>query len=227
MWVKGKGWVEIDVERSGAMERQLYLKYWRAIHNKDRQAKNLTSVGGCVSKPLLKVGDRYMVVVLCILHLLMCVGKYLMGFIRSGAKKLKPARRKKINAVLKRSKTGMTEGGVGALDGEETWNLLKAWAKLSKLLRVDVKTHKVVTGIYTLLCNMYSTIFNPKVLKRRKIARRFHAAIMPNVRSLWEARARDFFALGKGDKTPVAHNNFQWQAELPNPFKVCKKRICG
>ena len=40
-------------------------------------------------------------------------------------------------------------------------------------------------------------------------------------------RARDLFALGTGDKTPVAHNNFQWQAELPNPFKVCKKRICG
>ena len=39
------------------------------------------------------------------------------------------------------------------------------------------------------------------------------------------ARARDFFALGKGDKTPVVHNNFQWQAQSPNPFKVCKKKI--
>ena len=38
------------------------------------------------------------------------------------------------------------------------------------------------------------------------------------------ARARDLFALGTGDKTPVAHNTLQWQAELPNPFKVCKKR---
>ena len=35
-----------------------------------------------------------------------------------------------------------------------------------------------------------------------------------------QARARDFFALGTGDETPVAHNKFQWQAELPNPFKL-------
>ena len=41
------------------------------------------------------------------------------------------------------------------------------------------------------------------------------------------ARARNCFALRTGDKTPIAHNHFQWQAELPNPFKVCKKRICG
>ena len=93
--------MEIDIERSVAMERQLYLKYRRAIRNKDRDGKKLTSVGGCVSKPLLKVGDRYIAVVLCILHLLMCVGKYLMVFIRRQAKKLKPARQKKTNAVLK------------------------------------------------------------------------------------------------------------------------------
>ena len=79
----------------------------------------------------------------------------------------------------------MSFGGVGAPGGEETWNLLKPWAKLSKLLCVDAETLHAVAGMYSLLCNMYSTKFNAKTLKCRKIARRFHAAIMPNGRSLY------------------------------------------
>ena len=39
--------------------------------------------------------------------------------------------------------------------------------------------------MYTLLCNMYSTKFDAGTLKCRKIARRLHGAIMPNVRSLY------------------------------------------
>ena len=87
MWVNGKRWVETDVERSLATERQLSLKCRRAIRNKEREGNKLTSMGGWVSKPVLKLGDRYMLVVLCILNLLMCTGKYLMLLIRRRAKK--------------------------------------------------------------------------------------------------------------------------------------------
>ena len=86
--------------------------------------KRIENVGGCKHAPLLSIHDSWETLVLCILHILMAVGKYLSVWIRKQSRLLKPVRRTKLATLLGRAKTGVVLAGKDAPDGEESWNLL-------------------------------------------------------------------------------------------------------
>ena len=124
----------------------------------------------CTHAPLLCMDIRSETVVLCILHLLMAVGKYLSVRICKRSQLLKPARRTKFATLLRRARTGDVLVGKGAPDGEESWNLLAHWEEIAKLLRAGPNTKNAGADMYMLLQNLHSTRYNAKALKCKQIA---------------------------------------------------------
>ena len=194
VWRRTEGWKDTYVERTVELDRQMYGKYCRAVRTGDRVGKRIDNVGGCTHAPLLCMHNRWETVVLCILHMVMAVGKYLSVWIRKRSRLLKPARRKKLAALLRRAKTGVVLAGKGAPDGEESRNLLAHWEWIAILLQPGPDTKKAVADMYMLLQNLYSTRYNAKALKCKRIAKKFRKAILPTVCSyyfLWlEKHAR-------------------------------------
>ena len=166
----------------------MYRKYRRVVRTGDRVGKWIENVGGCTYAPLQCMHNRWQTVVLCILHILMAVRKYLSVCIRKRSRLLKPVRRIKLATLLRRAKTGVVLAGKGAPYGEESWNQLAHWDEIAQLLRVGPNTKKAVADMYMLLQNLYSTRYNAKALKCKRIAKKFRKAILPTVRSycfLW------------------------------------------
>ena len=68
------------------------------------------------------------------------------------------------------------------------------WEEIANLLQVGPNTKKAVADMYMLLQNPYTTRYNVKALKGKRIAKKFRQAILPTVRSyyfLWmEQHAR-------------------------------------
>ena len=99
------------MERTVELDRQLYRKYCRAVTTGDRAGKRIENVGDCMHAPLLCMHNRWETVVLCILHILMAVGKYLSVLNRKRSRLLKPARRTKLATLLGRAKSGFALAG--------------------------------------------------------------------------------------------------------------------
>ena len=59
------------------------------------------------------------------------------------------------------------------------------WEEIAKLLRAGTNTKKAVSDMYMLLQNLYSTRYNAKALKCKRIAKTFRQAILPMVRSYY------------------------------------------
>ena len=76
VWTRMEGWKDTDVEGTVELDRQMYGKYCRAVRMGDRVGKRIENVGGSTHAPLLCMHNRCETVVLCILHILMAVGKY-------------------------------------------------------------------------------------------------------------------------------------------------------
>ena len=183
VWTCTGGWKDTDVERTVELDRQMYGKYCRAVRTGDRVGKRIENVGGCTHAPLLCMHNRWETVVLCILHILMAVGKYLSVWIRKRSRLLKPAQRTKLATLLRRAKAGVVLVGKGAPHVEESLNLLAHWEEIAKLLQAGPHPKKAVADMYMLLQNLYSTRYNAKALRCKLIAQKNRLAILPTVRS--------------------------------------------
>ena len=120
VWTRTEGWKDTVVERTVQLDRQMYRKYCRAVRTGDRVGKRIENVGGCTHRPLLCMHNRWETVVLCILHILSVVGKYLSIWTRERSHLLRPARLTKLAILLRRGITGVVLAGKGAPDGEES-----------------------------------------------------------------------------------------------------------
>ena len=74
-WCNLKGnWEDRKLRRSPKSDKNSYKLHKKGL--------DCTTAKGCVSEPLLHIGERFKFVVMCILHLVIRVGDYLTEFIR-------------------------------------------------------------------------------------------------------------------------------------------------
>ena len=100
---------------------------WRHSPKSDKELCKLykrgldcTNAKGSVSEPLLHIEERFKFVVMCILHLVIRVGDYLIKFIRKKCKDLPPATRDRVQDRLNYAKTKISLKGHASPDVEET-----------------------------------------------------------------------------------------------------------
>ena len=140
VWTRTESWKDTDVERTVELDGQMYGKYCRTVSTGNRVGKRIENVGRCTHAPLLCIHNRWQTVVLCFLHILMAVEKYLSVWMRKRSRLLKPARRTNFATLLRCAKTGVVLAGKSAPDGQESWNLLAHWGEIAKLLRAEPNT---------------------------------------------------------------------------------------
>ena len=144
VWTRTEGWKYTYGERTVELDRQMYRRYCRAVRTGVRVGKQIENAGGCTLAPLLCIHNHWETVVLCILHILMAVGKYLSVWIRRCSHLLKPAPRTRLATLLCDAKIGVLLAGKGAPDWEESWNLLAHWEEIAKLLRLGANTKRLL-----------------------------------------------------------------------------------
>ena len=185
VWTRTESWKDTYVKRTVELDRQMYRMYCRAVRTEDRVGKQIENAGGCTLAPLLCIQDHWETVVLCILHILMAVGKYLSVWICRRSHLLKPARRTKLATLLCDAKTRVLLTGKGAPDQEESWNLFALWEEIAKLLRLGANTKKL---LLTCTCCCKTSIAQGTMRKHSSangLPKKFRQAILPTVRSYY------------------------------------------
>ena len=151
----------------------------------------VSDVYGCIRLPLLKVHDRYVSIVMCILHCLISVGTQTTIYVRRYAKKVAPAMRAEVQRILTEANTKISLQGQASRKGEGTWRLLIVWPAISHLLHVPRRAQKALIVPIKLCAALYSTYHKPSTLNCAKVVRRFQEEICPRLRSpylLWLCR---------------------------------------
>ena len=114
-----------------------------------RSPPNATVSGffGCIRLPPLKVQDRYFLIVMCILHCLISVGKQTTIYVRRYAKTVARAVRAEVQRILTNANTIISLQGKASPKGEETWRLLIVWPAIAHLLHVPRTAQKAVIAM--------------------------------------------------------------------------------
>ena len=99
----------------------------------------------------MHIDDRHPFVVMCVLHLLIGVQKYITKFLRVHATRPTPHQRNKAQEVLNKAKTNIALKGKSQLDGEEVWRLLTNWSVIAKMMKFPPQAHAVVEQMSVLL----------------------------------------------------------------------------
>ena len=173
-------WCDTDVPRTTTAKQKKRTVYTGAATAWDAR--------GCTKEPLLHIDDRHHFVVMCVLHLLIAMGKYVTKFLRVHATRLTPHQRNKAQEGLNKAKTNIAMKGKSQPDGEELWRLLTNWSVIAKVMKLPSQARAVVEQMSVLLTQMYCWEFHPEVLKCAGVAKRFQLIICPTVRSpylLW------------------------------------------
>ena len=131
----------------------------------------------------MHIDDRHHFVVMCVLHLLIGVGKYITKFLRVHATSLAPHQRNKAQEMLNKAKTNIALKGKSQPDGEVVWRLLTNWSVIAKVMKLPSQARAVVERMSVLLTHMYHWKFQPGALKCAGVAKRFQRIICPTVRS--------------------------------------------
>ena len=143
---------------------------------------------GCTKEPLLHIGDRHHFVLMCVLHSIIGVGKYITKFLCVHATHLTPHQRNKAQEVLNKAETNIALKGKDQPDSEEVWRLLTNCSLIAKVMKLPSQARAVVEQMFVLGTHMYCWEFCPEVLNCAGVAKRFQRIICPTVRSsylLW------------------------------------------
>ena len=103
----------------------------------------------------MHIDDRHHFVVMCVLHLLIGVRKYITKFLREHATRLTPPRRNKAQEVLNKAKTKMALKGKSPPHGEEVWRILAIWSVIAKVMKHSSPARAVVEQKSVLVTHMY------------------------------------------------------------------------
>ena len=168
VWDKvAAAWVNVATRRTLAREkaaRRRYKETGRSLEN-----------GGCIGDPHIVV-DRCMVV-LCILHYCMAIGRLQVAFIETRLADLPKENTDAVLRALYRAHTGVQLGATGAPDGEEARALFLAWEELGPLLDYvpEDGEWQAVVAMRDLLRQLY-TDKPPRVdLRAAEVARAYRA----------------------------------------------------
>ena len=140
-----------------------------------------TNAKGCVSEPLLHIEERFKIVVMWILYLVIRFGDYLTKFIRKKCKDLPPATRDRVQDRLNCAKTKISLKGHASQAGEETWLLLAHWRHIGKAMKLPNHIIDVVVQMASLLTALQSWAFNVSALNCKSIAKKFKQTICPTI----------------------------------------------
>ena len=182
---------------SNQWEHTTTVRSWKGhkkvlkIFQRGRPKATVFDVYGCICLPLLKMQDRYFLIVMCILHCLISVGKQTTIYVRCCAKKLAPAVHAEVQTILTEANTKLSLQGKASSKGKERWRLLIVWPAIAHLLNVLRHAQKTVIAMGKLCAALYPTYPKPPTLKCAKRARRFQDEIPPRLRSpylLWLRR---------------------------------------
>ena len=110
---------------------------------------------GCTKEPLLHIDDRHHFVVMCVLHLLIGVRKYITKFLCVHATRLTPHQKNKAQVVLNKAKTNIALRGKSQPDGEEVWWFLTNLSVIAKLMKLPSQARAAVEQMSVLLTQMY------------------------------------------------------------------------
>ena len=110
--------------------------------------------GGCTKEPLLHIYDRHHFVLMCVLHLLIGLGKYITNFLCVRATHLTPQQRNKAQEVLNKAKTNIALKGKSQRDGEVVWRLFTNYSVIAKVMTVSSQARAVVELMSVLLTHM-------------------------------------------------------------------------
>ena len=150
-------WCDTDVPgttKAGKRMRRLYTRGATALDAR-----------GCTKEPLLHIDDRHHFVVMCVLHLLIGVVKYITKFLPVHATRPTPHQRNKAQVVLHKAKTNTALKGKIQPDGEEVRRLLTSWSVIAKVMKLPSQARVIVEQMSVLLTYMYRWEFDPGVLK--------------------------------------------------------------
>ena len=172
--IKGK-WEDRKWRRSPKSDKKLYKLHKKGL--------DCTTAKGCVSEPLLHIEERFKFVVMCILHLVIPVGDYLIKFIRKKCKHLPPATRDHVQDRLNCAKTKISLKGHASPDEKETWLLLANWRHIGKAMKLPNHVIDVVVQMASLLTALQSWEFNSNALNCKSIAKKFKRTICSTIRS--------------------------------------------
>ena len=104
------------------------------------------------------------IVVMCVLHLLIGVGKYISKFLRVHATRLTRHQRNKAQEVLNKAKTNIALKGKSQPDVQEVCRLLTNWSVIPKVMKLTSQARAVVEQRSVLLTHMYRWEFHAGVL---------------------------------------------------------------
>ena len=124
----------------------------------------------CTKEPLLHIDDRHHFVVMCVLHLVIGLGKYITKFLRVHATRLTPHQRNKAQAVLNIPKAKIVLKGKSQPDGDKMWRLLTNWSAIAKVVKLPSQARAVVEQMSFLSTPMYRWEFHPVVLNCAGVA---------------------------------------------------------
>ena len=136
----------------------------------------------------MHIDDRHHFLVMCVLHLLIGVGKYITKFLRVHATRLTPHQGDQAQELLSKAKTNIALKGRSQPDGEEVWRLLANWSVIAKVMILRSQARALLGQMSVLLTHMYRGEFHSGVLKCAGVAKCFQRIICPTVRSqysLW------------------------------------------
>ena len=131
------------------------------------------------------MNDRHHFVVMCVLHLLIGLGKYITKILPVHATCLTRDQRNKSQVVLHKAKTNIALKGKSQPDGEEVRRLLTNWSVIAKVMKLPSQVSAVVEQMSVLLTHMYSWEFHPGMLKCAGVAKHFQRIICSTVRSIF------------------------------------------
>ena len=128
---------------------------------------------GCSTQPILKLPRA--LVVLCILHLTMAMGRLLGEFVDREARLVTPALRRDLQVLLSERRAGWSVYGSASPDGEEMANFFDACPDIAKCLGIRPSTakYKAIANMWDLLQALYCTYQGPNPLNRAAVARDF------------------------------------------------------
>ena len=195
--------------------------YLPTLYKLHKKGLDCTTAKGCVSEPLLHIEERFKFAVMCILHLVICVGDYLTKFIRKKWKHLPPATRDRVQDRLNCAKTKISLKGHASPDGEETWLLLANWRHIGKAMKLPNLVIDVIVQMASLRTALQSREFNSNALNCKSAAKNFKRTICPTIRSpylLWLQFVME--PNGDGDR------DVQTMDEGESPTKADEEMVC-
>ena len=147
--------------------------------------KQLPSVEGrgCTHKPLTRVPVLLSQVVMRILHGLTCIRRIVANQVHTLCVCHDPAVAVEVGHILREYKSGITPKDKAEPYGEESWQLLVAWKKLSGVLLIDNAINAAVTGMARALTALYQGWHDPEALNILQAARAFGKALCPDSKS--------------------------------------------